>query len=80
MPIYQRLTDRQFPPSGVTLDDLIHIVITGDTSQSPEGSSFKVTLSEVAQIISGGSGTTIYTADTGTCSTLRIGSGCVLGN
>ena len=39
MPVYQRLTDRQ-PASGVTLNDIIHIVITGDTSQSPEGSSY----------------------------------------
>jgi hypothetical protein len=53
MPIYQRLTDRAFSPSAVTLNDLIHIVITGDTSQSPEGSSYKVTLGDVSQAFSG---------------------------
>jgi hypothetical protein len=50
MPIYNRLTDRTFAPS-VSLDDLIHIVITGDTSQSPEGSSYKTTLQDVANLI-----------------------------
>jgi hypothetical protein len=54
MPIYQRLTDREFSPSAVTLNDLIHIVITGDTSQSPAGSSYKVTLGDVSQAFSGG--------------------------
>jgi hypothetical protein len=36
----QRLTDRQFI-SGVTLSDLLHFVVTGDTSQNPAGSSYK---------------------------------------
>jgi hypothetical protein len=36
----QRLTDRQ-RISGVTLTDLLHFVVTGDTSQSPAGSSYK---------------------------------------
>ena len=36
----QRLTDRQLI-SGVTLTDLLHFVVTGDTSQSPAGSSYK---------------------------------------
>jgi len=36
----QRLTDRQIM-SGVTLTDLLHFVITGDTSQNPAGSSYK---------------------------------------
>jgi len=36
----QRLTDRQLM-SGVTLTDLLHFVITGDTSQNPAGSSYK---------------------------------------
>ena len=36
----QRLTDRQFI-SGVTLTDLLHFVVTGDTSQSAAGSSYK---------------------------------------
>jgi hypothetical protein len=36
----QRLTDRD-DISGVTLTDLLHFVVTGDTSQNPAGSSFK---------------------------------------
>jgi hypothetical protein len=36
----QKLTDRQFI-SGVTLADLLHFVVTGDTSQNPAGSSYK---------------------------------------
>jgi hypothetical protein len=57
MAIYQRLTDRVFNPSAITLNDLIHIVVTGDTSQSPEGSSYKTTIGDVAFILSGTSGT-----------------------
>lgn len=33
--------------TGVTKTDLIHIVITGDTSQSVDGSSYKATISQV---------------------------------
>ena len=41
------LTDRSLA-TGVTLDDLIHIVITGDTSQgNPAGSSYKAKISQV---------------------------------
>ena len=40
--------------TGVTLDDLIHIVITGDTSQSPAGSSYKATLGQIIDLFSGG--------------------------
>lgn len=40
------LTDRTFA-TGVTLNDLIHIVITGDTSQNPDGSSFKASIQQV---------------------------------
>ena len=40
------LTD-QILATGVTLDDLIHIVITGDTSQNPAGSSYKATIGQV---------------------------------
>jgi hypothetical protein len=45
-----RLTGRAFAPSGITEDDLIHIVITGDTSQSPLGSSYKASLGEVKDL------------------------------
>ena len=37
------LTDRTLAPN-VTTNDLIHIVITGDTSQNPAGSSYKATI------------------------------------
>ena len=38
--------------TGVTLTDLIHIVITGDTSQSPEGSSYKAQIGQVLELFS----------------------------
>jgi len=40
------LTDRTLA-TGVTLNDLIHIVITGDTSQNPAGSSYKASIGQV---------------------------------
>ncbi len=49
------LTDQIFA-SGVSLNDLIHIVITGDTSQNPAGSSFKASIAQVAAAITGTSG------------------------
>ena len=47
------LTD-QILATGVSLNDLIHIVITGDTSQNPAGSSYKATIQQVATAIGGG--------------------------
>jgi len=44
------LTDRILAP-GVTPNDLIHIVITGDTSQNPAGSSYKATMGQVLDLI-----------------------------
>ena len=44
------LTDRTLA-SGVTFDDLIHIVITGDTSQNPAGSSYKATIGQVTNLV-----------------------------
>jgi hypothetical protein len=44
------LTDRTLA-TGVTINDLIHIVITGDTSQNPAGSSFKATMGQVLDLI-----------------------------
>ena len=44
--------------TGVTLNDLIHIVITGDTSQSPDGSSYKATIGQVLDLFS--ASTNIY--------------------
>jgi hypothetical protein len=47
-----KLTSRALA-SGATLDDLIHIVITGDTSQDPAGSSYKATLQQVLDLYTG---------------------------
>ncbi len=44
------LTDRVLA-IGVTANDLIHIVITGDTSQNPAGSSYKATMGQVLDLI-----------------------------
>jgi hypothetical protein len=44
------LTDRILA-TGVTANDLIHIVITGDTSQNPAGSSYKATMGQVLDLI-----------------------------
>jgi hypothetical protein len=44
------LTDRILAPN-VTANDLIHIVITGDTSQNPAGSSYKATMGQVLDLI-----------------------------
>ena len=44
------LTDRTLA-TGVTSNDLIHIVITGDTSQNPAGSSYKATMGQVLDLI-----------------------------
>jgi len=44
------LTD-QTQVSGVSLTDLIHVVVTGDTSQNPAGSSFKASIQQVADAI-----------------------------
>lgn len=52
MATYERLTDRTLA-TGVTLNDLIHIVITGDTSQNAAGSSYKATVQQVANAITG---------------------------
>jgi hypothetical protein len=44
------LTDRTLA-TGVTINDLIHIVVTGDTSQNPAGSSYKATISQVTNLV-----------------------------
>ena len=44
------LTDKTLA-TGVTFDDLIHIVITGDTTDNPQGSSYKATISQVSEAI-----------------------------
>jgi hypothetical protein len=47
------LTDRTLA-TGLTLDNLVHIVITGDTSQNPAGSSYKATLGQIIDLFSSG--------------------------
>jgi hypothetical protein len=47
-----KLTSRTLA-TGATLNDLIHIVITGDTSQSIDGSSYKATLSQLVPLFGG---------------------------
>ena len=44
-----RLTDRT-TATAVTKKDFIHIVITGDTSQSPQGSSYKAQLGQIPEL------------------------------
>jgi hypothetical protein len=44
-----KLTDRGLAPF-VNLNTLIHIVNTGDTSQSPDGSSYKAPLSDLSSL------------------------------
>lgn len=62
------LTDRTLA-TGVTLQDLIHIVITGDTSQNPAGSSYKATIQQVSDaILDGFTGSTDYYVTGGTYS------------
>ncbi len=55
MPVYNRLTDRS-QVSAVTVNDIFHVVVTGDTSQSPQGSSYFAPISFLQPILSGASG------------------------
>jgi len=68
------LTDRTLA-TGVTLQDLIHIVIPTDVSQNPAGSSYKATIQQVSDaIFSGFTGATqLYEVGFGTDSTQRVG-------
>lgn len=45
-----KLTDR-IEYSAASLTDLIHIVVTGDTSQDAAGSSYKIPLSKVVDLV-----------------------------
>jgi len=66
------LTDRSLA-TGVTLNDLIHIVITGDTSQgNPAGSSYKAKISQVFDSITGYCITDLYVSNIHSCSPLNI--------
>ena len=49
-----KLTDKTLAQlSAITPTTLIHIVYTGDTSQNPEGSSYKAELSQIASTVGG---------------------------
>jgi hypothetical protein len=74
MPTYNRLTDRTLA-TGVTLTDLIHIVITGDTSQNAAGSSYKATIAQLASVISGTTGSSGSAGSSGTSGTSGAGTG-----
>lgn len=73
------LTDRTLA-TGVTFNDLIHIVNTSDTSQNPAGSSYKATLGQFISILppfTGGSGnciTDFYVTNIYGCSPITIQS------
>ena len=61
--------------SGVTGEDLFHIVITGDTSQNSAGSSYKANIGQILSLIS----TTPSTFSSGmTASTITIGGTTLL--
>jgi hypothetical protein len=48
----QKLTDRVLT-TGVTLSDLVHIVNPNDLSQNPAGSSYKATIQQLVNLVSG---------------------------
>ena len=48
----QKLTDRVLA-TGVTLNDLIHIVIPTDPTDDPAGSSYKATIQQLVNLVSG---------------------------
>jgi hypothetical protein len=69
-----RLTDKT-TATAVTLNSLVHIVNTGDTSQSSSGSSYKTNLGQVADVIGGYqyySAVTISSADILTLSSVPV--------
>ena len=74
------LTDRTLA-TGVTLQDLIHIVITGDTSQGNfAGSSYKATIQQVSDAILSGQ-TQIYEVGSGSSSVQLVNvSGSAIGD
>ena len=81
MAIYERLTDRTLA-TGVTLNDFVHVVITGDTSQNVAGSSYKATIQQIANAITGttGSSGTSGTSGAGDGQFLPLSGGTLTGN
>ena len=66
-----KLTTRTLA-SGVTVNDLLHIVITGDTSQDPAGSSYKASIKQIFDAITGYCISDLYVSNIHSCSPLRI--------
>lgn len=66
-----RLTDLT-QATGVTFDDLIHIVITGDTTQYSGGSSYKATVNQVFDSLSGYCLSDLNVTNIHSCSPLNI--------
>jgi hypothetical protein len=66
-----KLTTRS-TASGVTTQDFIHIVITGDTTQDPNGSSYKASIEQVFDALSGYCISDLYVSNIHSCSPLRI--------
>ena len=58
--------------TGVTGSDLIHIVITGDTSQNPAGSSYKATISQIFDSLSAHCITDLYVTNVYGCSPINV--------
>jgi hypothetical protein len=62
MPNYERLTDRTIA-TGVSENDIFHIVITGDTSQNPAGSSYKATIKQLSDALPKGKSPYVVTTN-----------------
>jgi len=65
------LTDQTLA-TGVTLNDLIHIVIPTDISQNPAGSSYKATVQQLFDSLSGNCISEFYVSNIHSCSPLNI--------
>jgi hypothetical protein len=72
------LTD-QTQVSGVSLTDFIHVVVTGDTSQNPAGSSYKSEIQQVIVVPTNAWGLYTQTADSVTVSATTIETSIING-
>jgi hypothetical protein len=66
-----RLTDLT-QATGITINDLLHIVITGDTSQDPAGSSYKASIEQLYDGLSGYCIPDLYVSNLHSCSPLLV--------
>ncbi len=66
-----KLTDRQ-RASGASLTDLIHVVLTGDTSQNSAGSSYKIEMGAYKSLFTQGQGSYWISGSTGISSIKTI--------